>query len=317
MVTNASGCSITSYEWTPTGSWTLISQTGNTVTLRPIGAKSDESAINCKVTFGCGSDRTGTFTPSFNDPVISGTTPVCSSATFTVGNAQGLTINWASSSPGIATVNSSGVVTRIANGEVTISATLPCPVAVTPKNISVGKPYNVLVTYDGVLTPNFCGSLYQTFTTGNHVFTSVASGTSSAPIFSLNSFGSPFVTGTPSGSNYNFSVNTKFGSNIEFTIGSSYSNACGTTSTCTYFTNLNTLISPFPNPSSNEFSLQLEGSEELKSINIYNSRQEQVYSSSTNEKEIAINTTSLPDGIYIIKILNGRKVSTHQLQIKH
>lgn len=147
VVTNAPGCSITSYEWTHTSSWTFDSQTGNTVTLRPTGAASDESVISCKVTFGCGSDRTGSFTPTFNPPVISGTSPVCSSSNFTVGNAQGLSITWASSNTSVATINSSGVLSPVGNasGHTTLNATLPCAVTVAPQTVWVGKPYDFLV----------------------------------------------------------------------------------------------------------------------------------------------------------------------------
>lgn len=147
QIANQGNCSISSYVWAHTSSWSFVSQSGNTITLRPTGAASDASAISCKVTFGCGSDRTGSFTPAFNLPVISGTSPVCSSSNFTVGNAQGLSITWASSNTSIATINSSGVLSAVSNasGYTTLNATLPCAVTVAPKNVWVGKPYDFLV----------------------------------------------------------------------------------------------------------------------------------------------------------------------------
>lgn len=193
----------------------------------------------------------------------------------------------------------------------------PYPTESTGK-IWVGIPNLTSLTYDGQLTSNSCSNgLYQSFTGGDHVLSATGSGTDNYPAFILNSFGSPYVHGDANGNNFNFNVNSKFVNAFEFTISSNISNACGTTASCTYFTNWATFTSPFPNPSDNEFMLQLGNEGSLKTISLYNVRQEQVFLTSTTEKELIIETGLLQSGFYVVKIVSNDRMATYHLQIRH
>jgi hypothetical protein len=64
----ALGC-ISNYQWTFT-SWTFVSQSGNSITLRPSGTAADQSIITAKVNFSCGSVISGSFTPAFTPPLF-------------------------------------------------------------------------------------------------------------------------------------------------------------------------------------------------------------------------------------------------------
>ena len=77
----ALGC-IQEYEWHHPASWSPVSQTANSITLRPSGTKLDEGIINATVKFSCGTSITsGNYIPKFNDPSVTGAGPVCYSGT--------------------------------------------------------------------------------------------------------------------------------------------------------------------------------------------------------------------------------------------
>lgn len=138
----ALGC-ISSYEWTYPGSWSSPSPSGNSITLTPNGTSSISDAIRVKVNFSCGSSLTSAdYVPPYIEPVIAGPSLVCSSASYSIQNTQGVSVNWASSDTGILSINSSGTATRVGSnsGYVTLSATLPCPAPVQSRLIWVGEP---------------------------------------------------------------------------------------------------------------------------------------------------------------------------------
>lgn len=162
QVANQGNCSISNYAWTKPASWSIVGPSnGSTITLSPSGTPADAAAIGVKVTFGYGSNRTGSFTPTFKTPVLSGVSPLCDTATFIVSNAQGLALTWTSTNTGIATVNSSGKVTRNGNagGGVTITATFPCPVQPVTKFTWVGLPSQP-GSVSGEMYPSV-GGIYQ------------------------------------------------------------------------------------------------------------------------------------------------------------
>ena len=89
----ALGC-ISSYQWT-FSSWTLVSQSGNSITLRPSGTATDQSIITAKVNFSCGSVISGSFTPTFTPPVISGDDLVCTTKQYVLQNSSNASAMWA------------------------------------------------------------------------------------------------------------------------------------------------------------------------------------------------------------------------------
>ncbi|MBX2965157.1 MAG: T9SS type A sorting domain-containing protein [Cyclobacteriaceae bacterium] len=136
----ALGC-VNSYNWTFPPSWTEISSTPNTITLQPSGTPADAGNIRATVSFACGSSiQSANYVPPYIPPVITGPNLVCDSESYAIQNADGLTVTWSSSNTNIATVNSSGVVTRVGNasGEVIITATLPCAAPPATKAVWVG-----------------------------------------------------------------------------------------------------------------------------------------------------------------------------------
>lgn len=261
------------------------------------------------------------------DNIITGPAVVCNSnTTFTVQNPDNVPITWVVSG-NIDIISGQGTNSLVVkqkqtnNGAGSLQPTLVyCNnnIVVPQTNVWVGKPYLSSLTYDGQLPPNSCSmGFYQTFTGGDHVLTAIAQGATGNPSLILNTFGSPYVHGDANGNNFNFNTNSKHLNAFEFTISSNFNNACGSASSCTYFTNWASLISPFPNPSESEFMLQLGGEDNLKNIAVYNSTQEQVFTTATTEKELKIGTRQLPDGMYVVKIIIKDKILTYRLQIKH
>ena len=328
------------YIWTyPTG-WTCSSGcTTNSAVLIPNGQNVSGQQIRVSASSTCGgqtrsteqSSQTISFSTSTSPEfIVSGPTVVCTSnATFSVPYiAPGIPVTWSvtptnlfttSSGTGSTAILNAASSTSFGNAQITFTILNACGTPITlHDDFWVGKPYLSSLTVDGAGVPISCDlGFYETFTGGNHVLTATFFGGSTSPSFLLNSFGSPYVYGGSSGSNFNFNVNSKHINEFEFTISSSLSNPCGSTTTCTYFTNWATFTSPYPNPSNDELSLQLEAAGESKQVSIFNSNQEKVFESGTTEKELVINTAFMPDGYYIVKIMRGSKISTHRLQIKH
>jgi uncharacterized protein YjdB len=71
------------------------------------------------------------------------------SASVTPGNATNQTITWSSGTPGVATVNSSGVVTSVATGVATITATTADGSYIATKSITVTKPVTAISDISG------------------------------------------------------------------------------------------------------------------------------------------------------------------------
>ncbi len=265
-LTPALGCA-SSYTWNYPSGMTLIGSTFNTITLRPSGTLSDRGPINATAHFSCNSlVPSGDYNNTYTRPFISGTKLVCSSAIYSIQNAQGLAINWSTSNTNILTMNSSGVASRVgsANGQVTVSATLPCLVRVDTI-VWVGPPYFSSVTYDGALTNSACDGA-QTFTTGLHVLNAIfpkdppVNSATGYPTFTLG--GPSTVHGSAAGNDFTFDVKRN---DILFQIEYSITNTCGTAYGCTYFSNSggpeivtpgdDELLSVYPNPAQNQITI--------------------------------------------------------------
>lgn len=138
---NPSLSCVSSYSWTYPSGWSPISQSGNTITLRPSGNASDAGAVRGNVNFTCGSTVSGTANITFITPVVAGSSLVCTSSTYTIQNAAANpTVSWSTNNPGLS-INGSGVAIRQNNynGPATVSATV-CGTPATPKAIYVGFP---------------------------------------------------------------------------------------------------------------------------------------------------------------------------------
>jgi len=331
VVTNAPGCTISGYQWIlpANSSWSLVTQTGNTASLRPSGSPADKAGIKVKVTFGCGSFREGTITPEFNAPVISGSTPVCTSTTYTVGNAQGLQIGWTSSNTAIATINSSGVVSRVGNasGAVTVNATLPCPEPVNPKNIWIGIP-NQPGSIAGEINPSV-GSIY------NYVSDYAAAGAAyhdwlmpyyGNPVWQqlggningiINTLTPNFIAGSSPGNLQVFGVNACGNGGVRRLRVSPVSGGGG---------GQQQRIQTYPNPAQDElliFDATLLEDESITlqedvdfSVVLINSDNKEVRKGGSLKGKILLDLRDLPAGFYYLKIQKPEELMTKRIQIK-
>jgi len=82
--------------------------------------------------------------------------------------------------------------------------------------------------------------------------------------------------------------------------------------------NNKTDVSLSPNPANDNFNLSLSYVSNDTKIDIINLLGQNVYSSIVNSEFTNINTSSLPEGIYIVNISsNGTSITTEKLVIKH
>jgi hypothetical protein len=135
---------IGSLSWSYSSSWTKLSQTGNSITLRPSGSPSDASSIGATISFSCGSSITSSYTPTYAQNEITGPNLICSTGTFILQNPPANhTITWTSSNPSGLNIDlNNGFATRLNNfgGQVIITAGLngACTANFT-KSVNVGN----------------------------------------------------------------------------------------------------------------------------------------------------------------------------------
>jgi Secretion system C-terminal sorting domain len=177
LVSPSLGC-VNSYSWTYPASWALVSQTSNTVSLRPSGAPADAGTIKATVNFTCGSSVSGIYNVPFINPVLTGPELVCSTVQFTLQNAPAAIANWSVTSyasSNSVSIDQNGFFTRvnsIYNGDATIIASLPCNNTSFYKTIWVGSPMLIggtastsYVWFDGTTNPD---SWWNNVSPGNH-----------------------------------------------------------------------------------------------------------------------------------------------------
>lgn len=259
---------------------------------------------------------------------ISGSGSVCFAGnTFTLHLSTPGTVTWTHSS-NVSIVSGQGTKSVIikantgasGNGFIQASINLGCRVVTFPqKTFWAGNPTTMpeitTVTYDGMLTPTVCSDLYQTFTIGQHSLTALSSGTTTFPVFTLNS-STGFVTGSSSGNSFNFNAKRD---DINFSISYRITEKCASVEKCTYFSNSGPIFSIviYPNPAEEEVTIQLGKEGETKSIALYNESQVKVFSAETSDREIVVQTASFPEGDYVVNIAIGDKTYSRHLQIKH
>jgi len=335
-------CIISSYDWKKPGSWTIVSQSGNAITLQPSGSAADAGQIEVTATLGCGSKRSATFTPSFIPPAIVGSAVVCNSSSYSVANVQGVQIAWSSSNPSGLSINATtGAAVRVNNfiGDVTVTET-----------ISGG-----------------CGSIALTrvVTVGN---------TTVSPQMYLNGSPTP-VSNTlwaAAGTILNFSTNYYENSNYQwqvvfpsppYNIGSNskdltfqmfnappfqvvtllarVSNVCGLRGAAAVsITNQTGSFAMYPNPSTTQVTIEaithLESKKDATAsykerdanelmisrdvaftVELYDSRSVLRKSETSVAGTIVLSTADLPTGLYYLKITSNGHIEKQQIQVKH
>lgn len=328
----ALGC-ISSYEWT-FSSWTLVSQSGNSITLRPSGAATDQSIITAKVNFSCGSVISGSFTPAFTPPAISGDDLVCTTKQYVLQDSPNATPVWSTSNNVVLTINpTTGLASRVGgNGFVNVIATFSCtsPATVIAKSVWVGYPGQP-GSVSGNTAPSV-GGIYQYI---------CSSPPQNAAYYNwtLPFYGNPVWS--QSGGNINGIIDTLVPNLI---VGSSSGwvqafgvNECGNgaVSKLRVFPvagggggGIQQIIA-YPNPAQKDLTVEdISSSTNAPTIasaenttqdflaTLFNDQNQEVKSGKSKKGKISFDLHDLRNGFYYLNIQRGEELSSQQIQIK-
>jgi len=264
---------------------------------------------------------------------ISGPSQICTQGTYTV-DATGATVLWSATPTGIVSLQQSGnsvTITKVGNGNVTLSATINNSVTVT-KDIWVGvpsTPLGILNFSNGDLLGNY--SVYD--------FALNYLGDEGVNQFNWTVTGGTILSGQgtntieirtakrPKGApNYVFDVNVKVGN------ACGWSNNLWVTGFVTSGSNGPAIISLAPNPSSDQVEVSISdavttntllssSAESLTAtsyqISVVDSNGSVVYSATKKEKKFNIQTSSLRNGVYAIKVSDGINTYQNKLIVNH
>jgi hypothetical protein len=346
---NTLNCPITGYTWeTTNNNWGLSTITLNGIVqpltkdgvFFPSGLPADNGGlVKGGITFGCGSTIRGEFPLVYKAPIPVGPggNPVCTTASVGLVNYTGPYNNsnpvvWSSNQPGIATVNSSGLITRngSANGAVTITANFPCSVPSVSQNIWVGFPGQP-GSVTGEIAPSI-GGIYQ------YVCSSPAQSAA-------------YHTWTPP--YYGNPVWSQSGGNAStlvpnFYVGSSSGwlqvagvNACGNSavSRLRIFPVAGSgggiqRIAVHPNPASNSLTIQANSSTTttttfaiastsatiapyLFTATLVNTQNLVVKTGTSKDGKLELDLTEVPNGLYFLHVNDGIEITKSQIQVKH
>jgi len=334
----ATGCSSNNYKWTFPSGWNWrnpadnqlipspVTTATNTISLTPGGSPNDAGNMSAEVTLACGSKISSSpLAVSYIPPTVFGPDPLCTIGQFSVQNASGLSVSWASSNTNVLTINSSGLGSRVANsaGSVTISATLPCPSNVQPKTIWVGWP-----------DPSNNSAVYEYFHLGDNPI--------NLNMSAVYQFAMQSVQGA---SSYNWQIPVRVGwsfwiygasGNPNFiqtgNVAGTYQlickpgNVCGLAGARVLYVNLvsggggggTPLLVASPNPANDKLTVKLSDTEDVEAdVSLVNKSLEIVFQTIVKGKEVIIATQSIPDGTYFLRVVTGEKSTGYQVVIKH
>lgn len=329
---------ISSYSWSYSTSWTKLSQTGNSITLRPSGSPSDASAISATINFSCGSSITNTYTPTYPPNILTGPDILCATGLYSVTNSSGVPITWSSSNSSIATINALGEAERVgsAAGAVTITARACGGATTLTKNVKVG---NYPPTGTSSVNSNCSGNSFNVLNTSLS-----AACTANTNIYFTYRITDPnysnFVftpVSVPSGATWSFSggnlymtVTTppSFGSRSA-TIALSATGPCGpynlsfTSTAVNYYSSF---FSISPNPSKENVTISMD-TEDLLNDNsqnlIYAIKITDLFGTSGKsfEYKTGVNSINIPlqdfnPGLHILSVFDGKIWSSKQLIIQ-
>ena len=339
----ALGC-IQEYEWHHPASWSPVSQTANSITLRPSGSPDDANDIYAKVKFTCGTSiQSGNYKPAFNKPSINGSGPVCyQGTTFNVNYAPpGSTVTWTASPSNLfspasgsftstAGINSFVIKTATSyfNGSATISinvvntsCNLNFPSA--PTSVWAGPPTQP-GPISGEINPS-TGGIYQYVSayssTGATYYDWITPYCTTGCTTPWSWFG-----GTISGPVNTLTPNFKVGSSSGNLQVAGY-NGCGGSS----FSKLRVfpvsggggviqLISIYPNPGNHEVKVKWKEKDKLKPYDVllYDKDSNKVYEASQQlDDEITIPVKQLPNGSYYLILTQGDLRGAQVLLVDH
>ncbi len=280
---------------------------------------------------------------SLSFPTIIGNNNVCSSSTFTCSNlVSGYSvISWTSSNTSIATINSSGILNKVSNGLVTITATIAqgCSYYYATKSVYVGTPNSLTGTYS-----------YGTYTYPIGNPSTGISVSSSTPTIYVNLLqADPYATFNwatiSSGGSSSFSSNA--GNANVYLSGGAYrniacyaSNSCGNSPTNTfncYNYSSSYRLAVFPNPTSDDLSIvadealtdeetldllktkQLLITDDIKKVDLFllDKNGVTVLKGKFTDKRIKFDTQKVLSGTYFLHIGNENNKIIKQIIIQH
>jgi pimeloyl-ACP methyl ester carboxylesterase len=312
----------------------IYSQASNTdhVAVTQSGSVAFENEIKCNV-----ADL-----PVFFNPNIDGPSAVCSTATYSVSFCKptNTSVTWSVDPSYVATVSSTGVVTRQSDGEATLTATIT----------SCGSTTNIITKQIKVGTPSVGGTYftngqeqflriysspfdYNDVCNSENVSTSMQVSGASSVTWSKTTSNPTTVSWYQSGNNLNFYL-WSLGQTALFKLQAS--NSCGTTSYDFGFRSIDCtgggggceLYSVSPNPASSSINVSVAmipppcdlamASSELtiSEVNIYDQVGNLMkVKKEKKSKKTTINLDGLKTGIYVVEIVDGKYKERHQIII--
>jgi hypothetical protein len=257
---------------------------------------------------------------------IQGPSQFCATETFSIPNLPaGATVNWSlNPSSGVANMSVSGntaSLTKIANGNVQLSATVisDCGnIILTPKNIKTGV---YPIEFSGIVSgANYRGGSYFTvYATGEYV---------NANNFNWTVYGADIISGQGTNA-ISITTHLPLTDNFLFLdifVSTNTSN-CGTANGYIQAIVVNdgppteSRIAIYPNPVSSELTVEYTDKNRISnisSIKLINNKGETLkLLENINKTKLLLNLDEIPNGTYYLHITEGKETIKKQIIIKH
>lgn len=328
----ALGC-ISSYSWNYPSSWSLVSQSANTITLTPSGTAADSNPIRATINLSCGSSITsGNYVPSFLTPTLTGPSYVCTDGgTFTLSNIPpGTPVTW-SVSPGYLASPGSGTGTSAviypadneSGGAGVITFNVPCANVSASRETWIGAPDVWSLYFIDNINPNNPG---PTNNTGPVCIYDGSASVAVSPFFPPSQFLTQHEWGIEGCAScicdfcgvqdVNIGYMSSFGFQDNYAIKYRAENVCGW-SGWRYFGVAYCDEGPYtvsPNPATEYVSIDYAGSEKFSGtkheyeIHIFDQSGNKVEEVTTSEKSVKIPVRKLVKGSYILHIRDKDRI---------
>lgn len=328
----ALGC-ISGYNWQYPPSWSLVSQSGNSITLQPTGTPADSAPIKATINFTCGSSITsGNYVPPLVQSTLTGPSVVCySGSQFTLTNVPaGASVTWTAQPANLFTVSSGNFTGNGGSHNILLAA----------ENSNTSGSGTITLSINAG-----CGNplqIQQTLWVGNAQIQDIFYPSSTVAPNQLIPLS---IVTSPGSSNgyYKAEISRKFGGYshtvygnvMEFSlpITGTYNVKVYANNTCGWPQNFYPLLffcteggemfAVYPNPADNYFDIEISDSAskitevetEPYQITLVDDKGTERLRTSTHEKKKRINTSQLKTGQYILRILYKGEVILQRITI--